>query len=72
MLVFNEVELKTDIENETLLGTQEQIASIFQIDKSGISRHIESILLDGELDKSSIAKFAIDTNRGKFLIIFYE
>lgn len=30
----------------------------------GISRHIESILLDGELDKSSIANFAIDTNRG--------
>ena len=54
------VELKSDIENQTLWGTQDQIASIFKVDSSGISRHINSIIKDGELqEKSNVQKMHI-------------
>ncbi|MBR3645055.1 MAG: death-on-curing protein [Lachnospiraceae bacterium] len=52
---------KVDVtfEDETVWLTQEQMAELFQRDKSTISRHIAKIFKDGELDRSStVAYFA--------------
>ena len=52
------IELKQDIENETLWGTANHIANIFDIDRTGVVRHKNDILKDKELDKSTCANFA--------------
>jgi prophage maintenance system killer protein len=53
------VELKVSIENETIWLSLIQIAELFNIDKSGISRHIKNIFESNELDKdSTVAKIA--------------
>ncbi len=48
-----EVELKTDIENETLWGTAEQISQIFSCSTDNIYLHVKNILQDGELTEES-------------------
>lgn len=53
------------LENETLWLTQRQIAELFNVDKSTISRHIANIFSEGELSPySTIAKIAIVQNEG--------
>ena len=45
--------------DETVWLTQEQMADLFQRDKSTISRHIRNVFSDGELSKDSVvANFA--------------
>lgn len=51
-----EVELKTDIANETLWGIQEQIAEIFDRDVSTISRHVTDIFKDVELEEKALCR----------------
>ena len=47
------------VEDETIWTTQAGMAEIFDIDKSGISRHLRNIFDTGELDENSVvAKFA--------------
>ena len=47
----------------------QQIADLFGIDKSGISRHIKNIYKDGELDeKSTVAKIATVQNEGNRIV----
>lgn len=46
-------EFNLDKENETFFATQEQIANIFQVDSSVVSRHLKNIFECGELDKNS-------------------
>ena len=54
------------IENETLWLTQLQIAELFGVDKSGISRHLTKIFESGELDENSVvAKNATTASDGK-------
>ena len=65
------VELKS-ADLETMWATQEQIGEIFDVDKSGVSRHVNNILDDKELSETSIAKFAIDTNRGPYPVEHYN
>ena len=51
---------------ETLWLTQNQMAELFQVDKSGISRHIKNIYETGELSMESVvAKFATTAADGK-------
>lgn len=53
------VELRGDYSRETLWANLNQIAELFDADKSGISRHIRNIFTAGELDeKRTVAKFA--------------
>lgn len=53
------IEFNTDIENETIWASLDQIAQLFSRDKSGISRHIKNIFKSGELDENStVAKIA--------------
>lgn len=53
------VELRGDAMHKTIWANLNQIADLFDTDKSGISRHINNILKSGELDKKrTVAKFA--------------
>lgn len=60
------IELKQDLSRETLWASLNQIAELFDTDKSGISRHISNIFASGELDaKATVAKFATVQKEGE-------
>ncbi len=52
-----ELEVNVSPEENTVWLTKEQIAILFGRDKSVISRHINNIYADGELDKSTSVHF---------------
>jgi len=53
------IEIKGDFDNETVWASLDQIASVFDRDKSVISRHIKNILKEQELEKKwTVAFFA--------------
>ena len=63
LLLYQSMDGKTRIDvrltGETLWLTQNQMAELFQVDKSGISRHLNNIYETGELSPESVvAKFA--------------
>ncbi|PKL72031.1 virulence factor [Candidatus Kuenenbacteria bacterium HGW-Kuenenbacteria-1] len=62
-----EVDIKVRLEKETVWLTLNQIAFLFETDKSGISRHIKNVYQSGELEQNStVAKIAtvqIEGNR---------
>ncbi len=59
------IEFRGDFDTETIWGSLNQIASLFNRDKSVISRHIRNIYKSGELDrKSTVAKIATVQNEG--------
>ena len=47
------LDVRTDIENETVWLTQEEMALLFNSDRTRITRHINNILKDGELEEKS-------------------
>lgn len=56
------------VENETVWLSLDQMADLFQRDKSTISRHIRNVFSDGELSKDSVvANFATTATDGKKL-----
>jgi len=53
------------IKDETIWCTQKAMSQLFEIDKSGISRHIANIFKEGELSKeTTVAKIATVVNSG--------
>lgn len=53
------IEFRGDFERETIWGTQKQIADVFGVDRSVVTKHIKNIFKDKELDKTVVsAKFA--------------
>ena len=53
------------IKDDTIWCTQKAMSQLFGIDKSGISRHINNILEEGELQRdATVAKIATVVNRG--------
>ena len=53
------------IKDDTIWCTQKAMAQLFDVDKSGISRHIANIYRDGELSPdTTVAKIATVVNRG--------
>ena len=57
--------IDVNIVDETVWLTQEQMAELFQRDKSTISRHIRNIFTEGELDeKVVVAEFATTSQHG--------
>lgn len=59
------LQLKADIDNDTIWATNSQIAELFGADKSGISRHINNIYKAGELPKNrTVANFATVQKEG--------
>lgn len=62
-----EVEIKVSInnQNETIWANIKEIAQLFNIDRSVVSRHIKNIFKDGELDEKAVcANFAYTTQHG--------
>ena len=47
------LDVRADVENETVWLTQEEMASLFNTDRTRITRHINNILKDGELEEKS-------------------
>ena len=60
-----ELELKISTTDETIWATTKEIAQIFNIDRSVVSRHIKNIFRDKELDEKVVcANFAHTTKHG--------
>ena len=60
--------IDVSMQDETVWLTQEQMAELFQRDKSTISRHIKNIFAEGELDeKVVVAEFATTTALSKYV-----
>ncbi len=54
------LELRGDFQKETLWATQAQIAEVFTIDRSVVTKHVNNILKSGEVDeKSNVQKLHI-------------
>ena len=51
------LDVRTDLENETVWLTQDDISLLFEKDQSVISRHITNIFNEGELEKASSMHF---------------
>lgn len=47
------LELRVDSENQTFKLTQQQVADIFNVQKSAISKHVKNIFKSGELSKKA-------------------
>ena len=55
-----EIEFRGDLKNETIWANQKQIVEIFEKDRTVITRHINNILRDNEVDeKSNVQKMHI-------------
>ena len=65
-----ELEVKTDKENETVWLTQEEMAILFNVDRTRILRHISNIYKDGELDINSTC--AENAHMGKLGLQSYK
>ena len=60
-----ESKIEVTLQDETVWLTLDQMAELFQRNKSTISRHIKNIFEKGELQqKATVAKFATVVNRG--------
>jgi len=69
-----DVKLKVKFKQETIWLSLNQMSFLFNIDKSGISRHIRNIFKNGELsEKSVVAKIATTASDGKtYQVEFYN
>jgi hypothetical protein len=47
------VELRADIKKDTLWATQDQMARLFETERSVVTKHINNIFNDDEVDKNS-------------------
>ena len=68
------VTLRADMRQDTVWATLDQIALLFDRDKSVVSRHLKNIFNDRELDKNSVvAKNATTARDGKtYKVEFYN
>lgn len=59
--LLEHIEVQLDEENETFWLALNQIAHLFERDKSVISRHLKNIFKDNELDRDSVVAFFATT-----------
>ena len=50
------VELRADMEHDTIWATQDQIADLFRVSRPNITMHIKNIFMTKELKESSVSK----------------
>ena len=68
----NTLKLEVQLENETVWLTLDQMAMLFERDKSTVSRHLKNIFDDGELSRLSVvANFATTALDGKTYHVDY-
>lgn len=62
----NEIDFPIDFEQDTVWATQEQMASLFGLDRSVVSKHLKNLFDADELDEGAVcAKFARTGSDGK-------
>ena len=62
----NSIQLQVKLEHESVWLTQDQMAELFDRDRTVIGRHIRNIFSEGELDESLVcAKFALPKKYGR-------
>lgn len=60
-----QTQIDVRLENDTVWLTQAQMAELFQKDRTVITRHINNVFKEGELEKEQVcAKFAHTTRQG--------
>ena len=66
--------LEVNLKDETLWLSQKQVAELFNIDRTVVTKHIRNVFKDKELDKKSVcAKFAHTAEDGKiYNVDFYS
>ena len=70
--INGEIKLNVSLENETVWLSQKQLETLFDRDKSVISRHIRNIFKEGELERNSVvAKNATTASDGKIYQVEY-
>lgn len=68
----NKISISVPFESETVWLSLEQMANLFERDKSTISRHIKNIFAEGELVQNSVvANFATTASDGKTYQVDY-
>ena len=61
----NTAQVQVIVKDETIWMTQKAMATLFDVDKSSISRHLKNIFESGELDENvAVAKNATTTQHG--------
>ncbi len=67
-------QIEVKLQNDTVWLSLNQMAELFQRNKSTISRHIKNVLEDGELEANSvIANFATTATDGKkYSVVYYN
>ena len=69
-----ESKIEVRLENDTVWLSADQMAELFQRNKSTISRHIKNVLEDGELEERSVVAFFATTaaDGKKYSVAFYN
>jgi hypothetical protein len=61
-----QLRVETRMQGETVWLTLTQMAALFAVDKSGISRHLKNVFASGELERATVvANFATTASDGK-------
>ena len=66
----NEVSLQVQMQDETVWLTQSQMVELFGRDVSVISRHINNVFIEGEVDKKSNLHFLQIANSDRPVAIY--
>ena len=65
-----ELDVRADSENETVWLTQDEMATLFDVDRTRITRHINNIIKDGELNEKSNVRKTHFANSDKPVAIY--
>ena len=65
-----ELDVRADSENETVWLTQEEIAALFNVDRTRITRHINNIIRDEELNEKSNVRKTHFANSDKLVKLY--
>lgn len=61
----NGINVHVRLDGDTVWLSRDQLAVLFERDIKTIGKHVNNVLLDGELDNTVVAKFATTVNDGK-------
>ena len=64
------VELRADVEKETIWARQEQITQLFGVHQTVVSRHIRNIFKDGEIEAKSNMQKMHNANSDRPILIY--
>jgi hypothetical protein len=57
------IEVRVDVDKETFWLTQQQIAQLFERDRTVITKHLKNIFKEGELDEKLVCAFFAHTTQ---------